>query len=619
MGNLSGPQEPSDLIWNNVADEFCKNLKDENLEDQEGDFRTALDFFLKAHDLTLDSFVGAELAEDFEAKLEIYLKFEIEQGIKSSTYEPRAAKIRTLKKFVDRNFASNLQALSNTFKHKADESIPLVEGDMESKRCCTDSIDLSRPFVELINEQHEEDHGLRLESDLKQVNVVLVSYAHAVGTSLENLSVLHVCADSTRPHPNLINHIESMEGDKKYIGQHISRFRKLIRNLPWPREAMSDEELKPVSLEECLPPYLREVWFLLHRINGSAKVGKTKDERKHRSTLPLTSRGQALGLALLKVSNTNNISDVRSLLEDGASLIYTAIRTDNPRSTWQDLATSFITFRSKVRAQLRYVVEGNSKISLRLEELPEPLQSQVRTYMERARHGFKSHWEIVKLAKSKYDLNLRQHSTDTIKNYVENLLFGFGYIFHETSVQVADVRDLLKLQSRDIEVDEILIPELYNPLVDRYRNRALGVTSSQKEAAFDSAPFNSFIKGLAAVAAFNGFLQLRKLFITAYKVKLDEESREKQKKLKKKTFDRLWLNGQIQRLKLEFHRIVNEGSFKNKPNGSLSREAHRDLNLCLFYVALLALRFLGVRQQSIRDCKLGENIIFAANKCITFL
>ncbi len=512
------------------------------------------------------------------------------------------------------------QALSNTFKPEAGESAPLVEGDRESKRGCTDSIDLSRPFVELINERHREKPGLRLESDLKQVNVVLVSYAHAVGTNLGNLSVLHVCADSTRPHPNLIKHIDSMEKDKKYIGQNISRLRKLIRNLPWPGGTKSDEEQKPVILEECLPPYLQEIWFLLTRITGSVRIGKTKDELKdYRMTLPLTLRSLAFGLALLKVSNTYNISDARSLLEDGTSLIYSTIRTDNPRRIWSNLYSNFDKFREKVRDHLGYVVEKKPKISLLLEELPEPLQSQIRTYKDRARHGFKSDWEIVKLAKTRYKLELGRHSKETIEGYEEKLLFGLGYISREMSIHVSDIRELLKLQHREVEIDGILNQEQYSPLVDRYRNRALGVASDRKDPEFDSTVFGLFIKGVAAIAAFNGFLQLRKLFLTAYDVSLDEDSKKKRKNLKKETFDRPWLNKQIERLKLEFHRIVKEGSFKNKPNGSLSPEARRDLNLCLFYVALLALRFLGVRQQSIRSCELGKNIIFVANKHITFL
>lgn len=483
-----------------------------------------------------------------------------------------------------------------------------------------DSLDLARPFIACVKEQHGENPMLRLVSDLKQVSVVLESYAQALGITVENLTVLHVCADRTGPHPHFIEHIESKGSDKKYIGQHISRLKKIIRNLPWPSKAKSDEGPKSNILEELLPPYIREIWFLLPRINGSSQGVIPKGERKQlRTTLPLSPRGLALGLALLQVSSTYNIMDVRTLLEERSGHIYLALREVNPSASRHNLLTAFCKFRAKVRAHLEYVYEKKQKITLLLEELSEPLQSQVRTYCDRARDGFKSDGKIITLAKTRYGLKLGLHSKQTIQNYLTNLLFGLGYISRDMSIQVADVRDLLKLQSREVEVDGVSITEQYNPLVECYRSRGLGIISDRKGGGFDSGSFRIFINGLTAVAAFNGFLHLRKLFLKEYKVTLDKESKDRHKKLKKETFGRPWLNEQIQRLKLEFDRIVSEGSFKNKPSGSLGLEARRNLNLCLFYVTLLALRYLGVRQQSIRDCKPGENIIFAAHKCIIFL
>jgi len=482
------------------------------------------------------------------------------------------------------------------------------------------NFDLSRPFIDLCREQHQHNPTLRLGADLKQVNVVLASYATALGTTPEKLPILYVCADSQHLYPNFIDHIEAQSGTEKYKGQHISRLKKLIRNLPWPGEAKGDEEPKPVVLEEFVPQHLREVWFLLPRVNGRSLRGTPEDEYiRRRAALPLTGRGLALGLVLLRVSNAHDVSDIKSLLEGKSNLVYLSIRSDNPRRSWNDLIASFIKFRSQVRDYLGYAIDEKTKSTLSLEDLPEPLRSQVGTYIDRARNGFQSGGEIFRLAKTKYDLELLRHSEETIENYLKNILFGLGYIFRELSIQVTDVRELLKLQAREIEVDGTHITELYNPLIDCYRSRGLRIVSDRKEVDFDTSTFGHFISGLAAVAAFNGFLYLRKLFLDEYTITLDEGSKEKRKELKKKTFDRAWLNGQIQRLKLEFHQIVSEGSFKNKPGGTLGLEARRNLNLCLFYVTLLTLRFIGVRQQSIRDCKLGVNIIFASPKSVTFL
>jgi len=488
------------------------------------------------------------------------------------------------------------------------------------------NLELSRQFVDVIAERHQRNPKLRLETDLKQINVALTSYAESLGTMPGKLPILYVCADSQHLHPHFIKHIESQPGDEKYKGQHISRLKKLIRNLPWSEELKGAGSPNPITLKEHLPPHLREVWFLLPRThddpcgNNSLHYRRvTEDEcKKYRETIPLSHRSLTLGSALLKVSSARNITDIRVLLEKSVNLIHQAIREDNPRAKWRSGYTALQQFRKRVRAYLKYEVEEEVVITLRLEELKEPLQSQVRTYMERARQGFQTNKEIPKLARQKYGLKLKRHAEETIDNNVRTLRLALGYISHEKSAEVTDIRELLRLETKEVEVDGIVIPQFYNPLVEWYRNRGLNLITERKEEDFDASTFRNFIGGVAAIAAFNGHLHLRQLFLKEYKPKLDEDSKNRRKEIKKESFDQPWLDRQLQRLKAEFHNIVDRGSFKNKPDGGLSREARRDLNLCLFYVALLVLRFLGVRQGSLRDCKLGEHVIFTSYKCITF-
>lgn len=488
------------------------------------------------------------------------------------------------------------------------------------------SLELSGSFVEVAMEQHRHNPKLRLETDLKQVNTVLVSYTEKHGTTLEKLSILHVCVDSQNVHPLLIEHINSRPGDERYKGQHISRLKKIIRNLPWHGQGKRDESMKTVILEDHLPRHLREVWFLLPRIEVDSH--QTMDLRRkdlnfveykrYRASLPITPNGLAIGSALIKVSSRNKISKIKSLLEEHSGLICEALCEEKPHVKTHDHKSAFYKFRKRVRVYLGYTVENKPIIRLRLDALQEPLQSQLRTYIDRARHGFNSDRDILKIAKVKYGLEIVRHSENTITNYLDGLLYGLGRINHEMSVEVTDVRDLLRLQTKEVEVDGVTITELYNPLVECYRDWGLNLASDRKEEGFDTGTFKSFINGLAAVAAFNGFLPLRQLFLKEYKVRLDKKSKERRKAIKKTIFDRVWLNSQVQRLKAEFHNIVNAGNFKNAPGGLLSIEARKNLNLCLFYVALLTLRFLGVRQGSLRDCILGENITFGAHKQVTF-
>jgi hypothetical protein len=151
-----------------------------------------------------------------------------------------------------------------------------------------------------------------------------------------------------------------------------------------------------------------------------------------------------------------------------------------------------------------------------------------------------------------------------------------------------------------------------------YRARELTRCSDRKEEGFDSVNFCGFVNAIAAIAAFNGHLHLRKLFLKEYTLIQDSESKEKHKQIKKQVFGRPWMNGQIQRLRAIFKRIANEGSFKNEAGGSLSKASRYNLNLCMFYVALVTLRYLGVRQQCIRKCMVGKNIIFGPSMSMTF-
>lgn len=109
--------ELEELTWGHIKTRFFEHLKSENKESQERNFKTAIKFFLKAISLTEESPVGAELTEEFEAKIELYIKFQRNRKVSESTYKPRVSKIRALKSFVVQNFASrlHLQTLPKPF------------------------------------------------------------------------------------------------------------------------------------------------------------------------------------------------------------------------------------------------------------------------------------------------------------------------------------------------------------------------------------------------------------------------------------------------------------------------------------------------------------------------
>ncbi|MET0463452.1 MAG: hypothetical protein ABW007_09860 [Chitinophagaceae bacterium] len=117
----TGKQQPQELMWADLIIRFIKVLKAKGKGGQEGNFKTAFKYFLISIGVTEESPVGPEFGDDeFEAKVKIYIEFEVGRKLKESTYGPRISKIRELKRFAEANFAEilRLQTLPKTFGQK---------------------------------------------------------------------------------------------------------------------------------------------------------------------------------------------------------------------------------------------------------------------------------------------------------------------------------------------------------------------------------------------------------------------------------------------------------------------------------------------------------------------
>lgn len=125
---------PAQLKWAEVQRAFFVNLKEQGKGSQEKNFRTAFKFFLEAIGKTGDSLVEGELAEEFEATLVVFVKFQKKRGCKKGTYDPRVSKMRGVKQFVDQNFAQklSLQTLPNTFGKRLLKLISALRLTMKS-------------------------------------------------------------------------------------------------------------------------------------------------------------------------------------------------------------------------------------------------------------------------------------------------------------------------------------------------------------------------------------------------------------------------------------------------------------------------------------------------------
>jgi integrase len=109
--------QPAQLTWAMLKSAFFESLKLIGKIKQIGNFTTAIKFFLEAQRIKEESLVGDELGDEFEAKIKVYIEFEIKRGAKDHTYKPRVSKIRTVKQFAYQNFAPALalQTLPKSF------------------------------------------------------------------------------------------------------------------------------------------------------------------------------------------------------------------------------------------------------------------------------------------------------------------------------------------------------------------------------------------------------------------------------------------------------------------------------------------------------------------------
>lgn len=484
------------------------------------------------------------------------------------------------------------------------------------------TLDLSRPFIKLIADAQTNDPASNVASALTKVTAPLKSYAVSLGLTIEELSLLHVCADK-ETHPDLEQHIGNLQLTDAYKGQHRSRLKSLIMALLCPEATAGGPASNILPLEEQLPEPLATVWTMLPRPSRIASAYARQVEPEvyscERVAMGLSARGVGVALAILQVWKDHAVSSSEELFEQYAVQVVDTIRRSNPPSKWDVHISAFYYVRQRYRETAKYEVKDEPPVMLTIDQLPQPLRSQVLAYKERALFGFKEHGHIKVRARTRYDLDLSGQEETSVLSNVDILCLGIGYLPREMYGESLDVRDFLRLVDREVEVDEIIIKELYNPQVDYYRQLEQAKHSDRKESGFDSGSFHKFIWALAAVAAYNGYLELRRLFLKEYTVVLDKDSKERHKQTKKETFDRPWLDGQIQQLRARFKRIAAEGTFKNEKGGTLSRKGRFDLNLCLFYVIIVALRYMGVRQQCVRDCLIGKNMFFVAPMRVTFL
>lgn len=476
---------------------------------------------------------------------------------------------------------------------------------------------LGQPFAELVKNVAEEYP--RILSYYEKVTGILKGYAARRELSLTKLTLIHLCNDRDRTKlcPSLVTFIDKLPNSKDYKSEIKSRLHTILKVLSAPPGQKATVRVPeplptPEVLGKLLPALPRQdSWSGVHK-----KSILCSDE-EGRMAVPLTELGQEALAVLIQVIEKNKITDLDKLFSEHLSEISRTIKLTQPPRRWQ-LMSSCI-WRAFARAGCNLL--RAPKQSIGYSEWPPTLRRQFDRLEELAPLGIGYDSELTEQS-AKYGLKAKTLNKTTLKNYRAALSAGLFHILSQLNNEPADldVRDLLRLQRSTVEEAG---RRRLNPLVEHYRRREHARGGLPVNSKITTPSFFLFVRAVRAVALYNGHFKLYSKFIKAYGFKLDETEKQDKKTAKKNTFDLAWIDAEIARLLVEFRRIIRERSFRSENYTGLSSsggDRHRNIRFCLFFVILVTLRYMGHRQQSLRECEVGrgKNVEFADDGSIHF-
>lgn len=463
---------------------------------------------------------------------------------------------------------------------------------------------LSSSFTEVAAKCVADDP--KLEAPRDKVQKILALYAEAErGCEADDLKVLDVIDNRGELQPDLKGFIRGMYpnvGTRKSQASVVLRVARAVMSRVLGRDV--DERL--VITEEDLPEYMRPAWKLLPRA-GWHSLGRNFSPEK-RLSLPLSIVAEWCLKVMLAAHQKCNPTSIEDLFVKHRLEVNDAFQAIVPHRFKDTVGSRLSQIRQGLGIRLR------EKRSPELDEVPPTLQRQIRRFLELAKVGLGAIPELrdaaIRYGKglngTKRGRSLDPLKKNTIKSYVLGILFGLGYIDLPEDI---GIEDLMRIVPTVRIINGREMSDTHNPYVDQYRSVQADVVTEFKGKGFDKKVFKNFIDGLNAVAVFNGYFELVEPFNRAYKLRYDIKKKQERKKKKRRVMTRSWLNENIVDLSIRFKRIIRKGSFK---------EDHKDIELCLFLVQLIVLRYLGYRQQCLRNCRIGIHITVVHNKSVTF-
>jgi hypothetical protein len=437
--------------------------------------------------------------------------------------------------------------------------------------------------------------------DFRKVRRVLAEFARRLGKKVQELNFFgDFLTNGGEVNDKLLRFVSRYHRKNSTRVSESSRLEKLIKDELELAIASGEvtTELASVGLvdAEKLPSHLKKIWEVLPRIGGAGQ------SLMRRLRLPLTPMAHELFKILIYVNNLYSIEDLKELLQERRCEVSSMIRNAVGYKLRYRAQRIFV----EVRRRFNLISKKSRKFTEK--DLPMKLQEALCLFRARAPHGFQPYPELQSQAHKYKKRGGGVLSEQTILQYADLFIARLSRLNLKKNTCL---EDLLVLRTRSvIRRGKVVALEYFNPIIEPYLKAQRAASNlNYKAETFDSVSFRLFLNALFAIARYNGEFDLPIHFQKHIKLRLDRETGKNRKHDKKKKLNRVWVDAEIQRLKGEFNLIVRRKTFlKNK----------RDLELCLFLVQLVVMRYLGFRQQCLRRCIIGKNIIFNEDGSITF-
>lgn len=454
-----------------------------------------------------------------------------------------------------------------------------------------------------------------LSSNHAKLRPVFESFALSIGLTDSKLRVLDICdegGDVSKRLSHFIYHI--YPANEIYRGQINSRVKYLIR-------ALTGADPKEVEagtfslLTGDLPEYMLPLLRVLPRDVPQGHLRQNRHHAETRLQYRLSRNGLQLLSGCLDVHKQYRITSLKELLCEHSVHIIKACEKLFGKAVRNRLAPRI----SGLRRQLGLRLNATHPISLVKEKWPPTLRREWEVYAKKAINDNSGDMELAEAEAFGFELN--EVKSSTIEQREKLMGAALGHILpHARSLGIIDfgVGDLLRIEHGVINLNGKEVPNDFNPLVEFFCQHERARFSDRKRNNRDSVTFCRLLTTVRRIGIYNGKAHLVEAFSRAYsKRRLDRGTKEARKARRLATYPCSLIDRKIELLEPAFDGIIKTGAFKREVGERNLDEANANFSFCVYYIALLVLRFLGYRQQCLRYCRLNENIIFNKDGSIT--